>query len=208
MSPTLNAHGVSVSPPPGFEGRVFRRPAFGEVTASAADGPPAPPGEVPNVVVQVSTIALPPDTGDFASGAVDRLDHDDVLIVLFEYDASAAAQGLFSRQGVPRVLGPDDFSPTVLQRTIQGQAGCQFFFSEGGRAFCLYVVLGAHARRAALVAKVNAVLATLRIEPLGAKSATSTTTMPPPASTSTMPPLPPTTTTTTTPPRPTSTTTP
>ena len=168
MSPTLNAHGVSVTPPAGFEGRVFRRPAFGEVAASAADGPPAPPAEIPGVVVHVATIALPPDIGDFASGAVDQLQSDDVLVVLFEYEAASVKEGLFARKGMPRALTVDDFSPTVMQRAIAGQAGCQYFFNEGGRAFCLYAVIGSYAQRATLVPKVNAVLATVQIAPTAA----------------------------------------
>ncbi len=99
MSPTLNAHGVSVTPPAGFEGRVFRRPAFGEVAASAADGPPAPPAEMPGVVVHVSTIALPTDIGDFASGAVDQLQVDDVLVILFEYDAGKRGPAAVRAEG-------------------------------------------------------------------------------------------------------------
>jgi hypothetical protein len=190
MSPTLSAHGVSVSPPAGFEGRVFRRPAFGEVSASAADGPPAPPGEVPNTVVHVSTIALPSDTGDFAGGAVEHLAPDDVLVVLFEYDAASVDQPLFARSGMPRALTAGDFSPGVLQRAIPGQAGCQVFFAENGRAFCLYAVLGAYAQRAALVPKVNAVLATVVIEPRTAANAAPTTTTSPPSTptTTTSPP--------------------
>jgi hypothetical protein len=189
VSPTLNAHGVSVTPPGGFEGRVFRRPAFGEVAASAADGPPAPAAETPGVVVHVATIALPPDIGDFASGAVDQLQVDDVLVVLFEYDAANVTQALFARNGVPRALTADVFSPTVMQRTIPGQAGCQFFFNEGGRAFCLYAVIGAYAQRAALVEKVNAVLATVQIEPTAATAPTgrapTTPTAPSPSATTT-----------------------
>jgi hypothetical protein len=211
VSPVLAAHGVSLSPPAGFEGRVFRRPASGEVAATAADGPPAPPGEVPSTVVHVATIALPPDTGDFASGAVDRLGPDDVLIVLFEYDAAASGRGLFARVGLPRSLSPEDFSPAMMQRAIPGQAGCQTFFTEGGRAFCLYAVIGSYARRVALVAKVNSVLATVQVTPLataGGGAATpapssTTTTAPPPTSTTAPPPstTPPTTppTSTTTP---------
>jgi hypothetical protein len=59
---------------------------------------------------------------------------------------------------------PADFSPAQLQRTIPGQSGTQYFFSEGGRAFCLYVVLGSHARRAHLVRKVRDVLDTLDLD--------------------------------------------
>jgi len=204
VSPTLNAHGVSVTPPAGFEGRVFRRPAFGEVAASAADGPPAPPAEIPGVVVHVSTIALPTDIGDFASGVVDQLQVDDVLVILFEYEAASAAQPLFGRKGLPRHLTADDFSPSVLQRTIPGQAGCQFFFNEGGRAFCLYAVIGSYAQRAVLVDKVNSVLATVQIEPSSSNGAGSpattvpATTTQPPTTTVVPPTSPPSPTTTTT----------
>ena len=99
----LSAHGISVTVPSGWEGRVFRRPAAGEVTASAADGPPAPPGEITNAVVHVATISLPPDTGDFASGAVERLGPDDALVVLFEYDAASVDQPLFAACRHPAV---------------------------------------------------------------------------------------------------------
>ena len=159
----LSAHGISVTVPSGWEGRVFRRPAAGEVMATAADGPPAPPGEITNAVVHVSTIALPPDAGDFASGAVDRLGPDDALVVVFEYDAASVHQPLFAAVGIPRRLSPDDFSPGMLQRTLRGQAGAQRFFQEAGRAFCLYVVLGSFARRQEMVGSVNEVLASLAV---------------------------------------------
>jgi len=170
---------------------------------ASADGPAAPPGEMPGTVAHVATIALPADTGDFASSAVGDLGPDDVLVVLFEYDASAAGHGLFARAGMPRTLQPDDFSPSVMQRAIPGQAGCQFFFTEAGRAFCLYAVIGAYARRTALAAKVSAVLATVQISPRDAPAPTTSappttaapTTSAAPASTTTTPP---TTTPTTT----------
>jgi hypothetical protein len=207
VSPSLAAHGVSLSPPAGFEGRVFRRPAAGEVSASAADGPPAPPGEIPNTVVHVATIALPPDTGDFASGAVGDLGPDDVLLVLFEYDSAVSGTGLFESSGIPRSVSADDFSPATMQRAVPGQAGCQTFFTEGGRAFCLYAVIGSYARRVALAAKVTSVLATVEITPLtssGARtppptSSPPTTAPPAPTTTSAPPPstsTPPTSTTT------------
>ena len=159
----LSAHGISVTVPSGWEGRVFRRPAAGEIMATAADGPPAPPGEITNAVVHVSTIALPPDAGDFASGAVDRLGPDDALVVLFEYDAASVEPAVVRRGGIPRALSPDDFSPGMLQRTLRGQAGAQRFFQEAGRAFCLYVVLGSFVRRQEMVGAVNEVLASLEV---------------------------------------------
>jgi uncharacterized surface protein with fasciclin (FAS1) repeats len=159
----LDAHGISVTVPAGWEGRVFRRPSSGEV-ASAADGPPAPRGETARAVVHVSTIPLPADTGDFASSAVELLGRDDALIVLFEYDPASANEPLFAARGMPRSLRADDFSPNVLQRAIRGQAGVQRFFQESGRAFCLYVVLGSLANRNRLAAGVNQVLSTFELE--------------------------------------------
>jgi hypothetical protein len=174
----LVAHGIEVSLPTGWEGRLFRRPRDGEVAAADAhvEGAPAAPQETTNAVLHASTIAVPPGVGDFASGAVDKLGNDDVFVVLFEYDPSSADTALFASAGIPRTLAADDFSPNVMQRAIRGQAGVQRFFNDQGRAFCLYVVIGSFARRKELVRKVNEVLATLTIEPLDSTGTTSTTT--------------------------------
>jgi hypothetical protein len=160
----LSALGVTVTLPTGWEGRIFRRPEFGDVSATA-DDPAAPPGAATHSVVHVATISLPPGVGDFASGAVESLGPDDALVVLFEYEPASVDQPLFARRGIPRQLDPDDFSPSVLQRTIPGQAGAQVFFSEAERAYCLYVVLGSYARRRQVVPHVNEVLVTFEIEP-------------------------------------------
>jgi hypothetical protein len=180
----LVAHGIEVSLPTGWEGRLFRRPRDGEVAAADAhiEGEPAAPQETTNAVLHASTIAVPPGVGDFASGAVDKLGNDDVFVVLFEYDPSSADAALFRSAGLPRTLTADDFSPNVMQRAIRGQAGVQKFFHDQGRAFCLYVVIGSFARRKELVKRVNEVLATLTIEPLdagtGTTPSTTTTTEP------------------------------
>jgi hypothetical protein len=194
----LAAHGIEVSLPTGWEGKLFRRPAPGEAPAAGAhvEGAPAAAGETTNAVLHAATIPLPPDVGDFASGAVDQLRADDILVVLFEYDPESATQPLFAAEGLPRQLQPDDFSPNVMQRAIKGQAGVQRFFHDQGRAFCLYVVIGGFARRRELVPRVNQVLATLTIQPLDATTTTTTaptTTTTPPRNTGS------TTTTTTVP---------
>ncbi len=160
----LDAHGLSVTLPSGWEGRVFRRPAAGELAATAADGPPAPLGEVTHAVVHVATIPLPMGVGDFASGAVEELGPSDALIVLFEYSPESATKALFAAEGLPRSLALADFSPSVLQRALRGQAGVQHFFHEADRAFCLYVVLGSYQNRAQVVPQVNQVLATFAID--------------------------------------------
>jgi hypothetical protein len=182
----LGAHGVDVSLPAGWEGRLFRRPLAGEVASADANihGEPAAPQETTNAVLHAATIAIPADVGDFASGAVDKLGIDDIFIVLFEYDAASVDTPLFKSAGLPRTLAADDFSPNVMQRAIRGQAGVQRFFHDQGRAFSLYVVIGSFARRRDLVKRVNAVLATVTIDPIDA-GATGTTA--PPSSTTAPP---------------------
>jgi hypothetical protein len=170
----LSAHGVAVDVPSGWDGRIFRRPEHGEVHATDADGPPGPSGARTYSVTHVSNVPLPEGVADFGSDAVERLGPDDALIVLFEYEPASTGTALFAAQGIPRELDPDGFSPNLLQRTLPNQAGAQHFFSELGRAFSLYVVIGSFERRHAVIPRVNAVLETIRIEPL----------MPPPAPTS------------------------
>jgi hypothetical protein len=181
----LAAHGIGVSLPPGWEARLFRRPMAGEVAGAHAhvEGQPAAAAETTHAVLHASTIALPPDAGDFASGAVDKLGEKDILIVVFEYEPASSDQPLFQARGIPRRLEPDDFSPNVMQRAIRGQCGAQRFFNDQGRAFCLYVVLGSFARRRDTVTRVNQVLQTLTIEPLDSTPTTTTTTTAPPTTT-------------------------
>jgi hypothetical protein len=39
----------------------------------------------------------------------------------------------------------------------------QYFFNDSGRAFCLYIVLGSHARRRRLVAAANQLVKSVAI---------------------------------------------
>lgn len=148
---SVRAHGVEADLPPGFEARIYRRiPAANERAFT---------------VCQFATFALPAGTGDFGNSAVGTMTPDDVFVVLFEYGPESVGQRLFAAQGMPRRLAADQFLPTVLRRAMRGQSGTQWFFTESGRPFTLYSVLGSHARRAALVPKVNALLAGIRIAP-------------------------------------------
>jgi hypothetical protein len=145
--------GLSVGLPAGWEGAIYRRAAL--------------PGETTHPVVHAATVPLPPGRGDFGRQVVEQLGPDDVFVALLEYlPASAGAPMFRPTPGVPG-LTPDLFSPFVLQRLLPGQAGSQRFFSTGGRAFCLYVVLGSFANRYSLVARANSVLATLQVQPGG-----------------------------------------
>jgi hypothetical protein len=148
---TLFAHGIGAGLPSGFEGRIVKRQGSGI--------------EVANAVAQFSTFALPSDVGDFGGGAVNLMGNDDIFAVLFEYGPDSVGTRLFAHQGMPRPLGTADFQPYVLRRGLTGQSGTQWFFTESGRPFTLYVVLGSHARRSVLVPRVNRLLEGLTIEP-------------------------------------------
>lgn len=148
----LAAHGLEVGVPDGFEVRMTRR------RATAA-------GERARPVVHLATVPLPESRGDFGGNVVDRLGTDDVFVVLFDYGVESASKPLFAGSSMPRRLHPSHFSPARLQRGIPNQTACQLFFSEAGRAFCLYVVLGD--RRAIIrgLGRVNRALAGIRIVP-------------------------------------------
>jgi hypothetical protein len=129
-----------------------------EAQARAAAAP-APP------VVHLATFPLPADRGDFGSGAVERMRARDSFVALLEYGPEEVGAALFAHQGLPRRLDPRVFSPRGLQRQVEGQAGWQFFFTEAGRPFCLYVVLGDHQDAHRQLRRIEQVLADVTIEP-------------------------------------------
>jgi hypothetical protein len=147
---TLSRSGLTIDLPDGWDGRIYQRDAGPDVVTRRA--------------MHVANFALPPNMGDYATAAVERMQSDDVLVALIEFDPASAGAGLFADQGMPAALTADAFSPTAMPRAIPGRTGSQFFFSSGGRAFCLYVVLGSHNDRAALLPVVNAVVGTLKID--------------------------------------------
>ena len=146
---TLRAHGLAVERPAGWDVAIYRR--------APADGATTHP------VVHAANFALPKRRGDFGIGAVERMGPGNVFVVLFEYEPAAAGTPLFADAGRPRPQ-PGDFHPRALQRTLPGQAGAQWFFTEARRPFSLYTVLGSYARRHALVPQVRQIVAGFRIE--------------------------------------------
>jgi hypothetical protein len=118
--------------------------------------------DVTRPVLHACTRAMPAERGDFGSGVVDLLGPDDVFVALVDYGAEVADQGLFEKQGLPR-LAPSQFAPNRLQRPLPGMSASQLFFSVGGRGFCLFTVLGSHARRMASVQRAAALVSTLQI---------------------------------------------
>lgn len=130
-----SGYGLSTRSAPGWHNEVYRREP--------------PPGQVTHPVLHACTRALPAARGDFGSGAVEQLGSEDVFVALVEFGIDVADEGLFARQGMPR-LAPSQFSPNRMPRSLPGLSAAQHFFSKDGRAFCLYVVIGSHSRRMAL----------------------------------------------------------
>ena len=149
----LADRGISVDIPSGWDAEMYQRPAE--------------EGETTNGIVHIANFALPQGRGDYGGGATKLMGSGAILIVLFEFDPELGDDpAVLQRQRSRGPCGPDQFDPNTLQRPLPGQGGCQIFCNEAGRAFCLYVVLGGYSRRTFLLRSVNAVLGTLRIEPL------------------------------------------
>ena len=148
----LESAGIGVEVPPGWEGSI-----------SGGRFPLLENGANQPTLLHLGSFPLPPHRGSFGSGAVELMNSQDVLMILFEYGPESADTPLFAMRGIPRPLAPDEFERDNLQRTLLGQSGLQRFFTEKSRPFCLYVVLGSHIDRAVLVNRVNVVLATLEI---------------------------------------------
>lgn len=141
--------GLAAHPPAGWRVEVARRPVV-------------EPGSRTYPVLHAATVDLPATRGDFGTGVVDILGPQDAFVALIEYGDNVADQGLFAKQGMP-AIAPSQFSPNRLQRQLPGRSAAQHFFSEGGRAFCLFAVVGEHSRRMATVPHVARMTSTLRI---------------------------------------------
>ena len=165
-----DAYGLAADAPRGWHVAVTRRPGVTEPPAGpgslrlgvAAEVPTVEPQDVTRPVLHACTKAMPTARGDFGTGVVDLLGPDDIFVALVDYGTEVADQGLFEKQGLPR-LAPSHFAPNRLQRPLPGMSASQQFFSHGGRAFCLFTVLGSHARRMASVPRAMTLVNSLHI---------------------------------------------
>jgi hypothetical protein len=154
MRTHLRGLGIDAALPRGFEGRIFKRPESEGARSYA--------------VAQFATIPLPPvrSVGDFGSGIVQYLGDEDVLAVLFEYGPESLGTALFARAALPRTIALDQFKTFRLRRGMPGQAGTQCFFTEAGRPFTLYAVLGSYEHRARAVGRLSGLLAEISVSRL------------------------------------------
>lgn len=165
----VQGYGVRAQLPSGWEavvrpsappaGRHALEPE-GEVGSSSTPQSAAPRP----ATLHAGTFALPSQRGDFGSGAVDRMGTTDSFVALLEYGPEEVGRALFASQGLPRRLDPRQFSTSSLQRALPGQAGWQTFFTDHGRPFCLYVVLGDAGDALRQVRRVEQLLDTIEIE--------------------------------------------
>ena len=150
----IEAHGIRVDLPTGWEGRIYRRP-HGDPTLHAGD------------------FRLPEEDGDFGSYATEIMPPGSAFLVLTEYRPGAGLEpgrGLFAPSAPPLPLEPAHFLPNALLVARRGRSGLQHFFTQNGRPFCLYAVLraphGAHAAGAAQVGGLERVVRSLDIAPV------------------------------------------
>jgi hypothetical protein len=155
----LSAHGMAVTVPAGWDGSIRR--AVGDQPDTPAED--VGPLGTSNPVLHVASFPLPTVRGDYGGGAVERMGPQDVFIALVEFDPEAGATPLFSNVGIRLPLRPSDFDRVTMHRPLLGASGHQQFFHVHGRAFALYVALGAHRLRAVSAQRADRVLATLSI---------------------------------------------
>jgi hypothetical protein len=150
----LSAHGIALELPPGWDGRLYRRP-----------------GSDP--ILHAASFPLPGDDGDFGSGATARMPARGAFLALKEYRPGPRllpGSGLFAPRSIPLPLEPRRFHPRALQVGRAEQAGFQHFFTASGRPFCLYAVIAVAAIRAATaprapdrVGELTGILSTLEV---------------------------------------------
>lgn len=151
----VSAHGMSIHLPAGWDGEIYVRDLDGDPTDAVTDMKP---------VLHAANFPLPPERGDFGSVAVEAMDRASVFLAVLEYDHASAGTPLFDNP-VPSRLREREFGPTNLQRPLPHQAGAQRFCSDGGRAFCVYAVIGSYRMRGALVPEINRALRMVTIRP-------------------------------------------
>jgi hypothetical protein len=141
--------GLAVVTPRGWDARIYRRiaPQDGEITCP---------------IMHAADFPLPAVRGDFGGGAVEIMGPGHVFLSLIEFDAAEATSPLFGHPR-PSRISAGEFGPDRLQRGLPGQAGAQFFFTERGRPFCLYVVIGSFEGRNALVARANGIFQAMEV---------------------------------------------
>jgi hypothetical protein len=141
----LAAHRLGVVVPPGWDARI-----------GSADGA---------ATLHAGSFPLPAQDGEFGTRATAAMPLESVFLALTEYLPDRhlhPGAGLFA--GVrPARLELRHFDPRALLLARPGQRGAQWFFSDAGRAFCLYAVLDARRGAGRLLDLASTCLRSLEI---------------------------------------------
>jgi hypothetical protein len=149
----LDGFGLSIDLPPRWEGVIVMPPHSGDGSATYP-------------VLRAGNFALPASDGSFGENSIMAMDPTKALVVVVEYGSTSVGTVLFTSGVWPPVLSLADLNPNAFSGTHPpGLAGHQNFVTVNGRAFCFYTVMGFDGQQAPLLTEVNAVLATLAIQP-------------------------------------------
>jgi hypothetical protein len=164
---SLAAHGISLSLPDAWDGRIYGRPRLVANPPESALLPGFDGIERGHLAtLHAANFPLSGAEGEFAAAATTRMPAAGAFVALVEYqpdDRLVPGEGLFASREVPRGLAPDDFRPETLMVPRPGQVGLQRFFTAGVRPFCLYAVIGSRGAAARGATAISAVLGSLVI---------------------------------------------
>ena len=115
-------------------------------------------------VIQVSNQTFPErrPQDDLARQMATRLDHDGILVVVWDHEHDVANIDDYSSG--PLRLGRDDFRSPAFEGMSSGHSGLMRDLRVGGRFLRLFVELGALEPSSEQLTAVNAVLASLKVE--------------------------------------------
>jgi len=147
----LKGHGLSIDVPARWEGRIFV--------------PTLPPPAINLPILHLTDTVLPLQRSTYAPEVADRAGSSGALVALVEFEDRLADRGLYAPQGLRLPLRRESFDARALQLPNPSQEGHQRFFSQSGRAFCLYVVLGTAPGVDLRLRTLNRSLATLQVAP-------------------------------------------
>lgn len=163
----LSAHGITLSLPDAWDGRIYGRPRLVANPVESALVPGFDGTQQGHLAtLHAANFPLSGAEGEFAADATTRMPAAGTFVALVEYqpdDRLVPGEGLFESREVPRALAPDDFRPETLMVPRPGQVGVQRFFTAGVRPFCLYAVIGSRGAADRGAAAISDVLGSLVI---------------------------------------------
>jgi hypothetical protein len=164
---SLSAHGITLSLPNAWDGRIYGRPRLVANPAESSLLPGFDGTELGRLAtLHAANFPLSGAEGEFAAEATMRMPAAGAFVALVEYqpdDRLVPGEGLFASRDIPRALAPEDFRPETLMVPRGDQVGLQRFFTAAVRPFCLYAVVGSRRAAARGAAAISDVLGSLVI---------------------------------------------